>query len=974
MGGRANFLIPLLSSVLLLLCILPSLNPHHSVEAAGVLGIDYGAEWFKVALLKPGQGNKYDVVLNSESKRKTKSLVVVKGRERLFGTEAINMAVRLPHDSYPSVKTLLGRPYEDPVAVEYRDTFDNTMVADPFRNTVAFEHNEVDADGNPVTVQYAVEEIVAMQLKHARDQVEVSAGELVKDCVITVPRFFNQYERQALLDAAELAGLNVLGLMHDDVAVAINFALNRPDLATDDKPAYHIFYDSGASSTVAALISFQKPPVNSKGKSSSSTSSATQEIVVEAVGFDRTLGGHAFDLRLQKHLADAFDKKHGGTGKVFKNHRAMMKLLREAQKVKEVLSANTETFASIENLMDDLDFRLKVTRTELETITGDLLDRAVRPIQEVLQDAKLELSDIGSVILHGGCTRVPAIQAALKSLVGEDKVAKNVNSDEAAVMGAVIHGATLSRSFLVRNKMRIRDIASYPIDAVYNSEPREDGTSKTFRVKLYGKNGTLHSQKLMNFKRSTNFEWSLEYGFKDEQDATVIGPQKILTLTTRNLTESIEAVHANETLVISGDPKVKALVHLSDSGILEVKSMSLFIDVEVSKEKKTFADRVLSFFGKKDDNSTEEDSGEGLNAPTTEEGANADNSTTTSANATAAAAKPELKTISLPLNFTVNSLGVPAMSADVKLLSLKRFEALDAEDFRRRQREEARNGLEAYVYSSRDLLEREDILEVTTEAERTSLQEKLASTSDWMYEEGDDAPYSVLKEQLHGLERLRKPLEFKRDEKRDRPSAVTALRLAVGSAHKWAETAKLMVAAARTRWEEDQKKKDQVTVETSTATTAEARGNDSTTDADSGEDIDGGAETTASTPAAKATTSSAPTIDVFRPIYTDDEIADVLGIASAAESWLAQREKEQSKLPGHAKPAFTVREATDKAVDLDALVLKLSKRKRPPIPKPRPPPATKPTSSQTAKTPEGKSARTTKAANKDKDTRDREEL
>ncbi|KAJ3339740.1 Hypoxia up-regulated protein 1 [Gonapodya sp. JEL0774] len=969
----------ILCALLLFLFSLPSFDHHSSVHAAGVLGIDYGAEWFKSALLKPGQGVKFDVVLNSESKRKTKSLVVIKGRERLFGTEAINLAVRLPHDAYPAVKPLLGRTFDDPISSEYRETFDNTMVIDGLRGTVAFQHEEIDAEGNVQSVLYTAEEIVAMQLKHARDQAEAAAGEVVKDCVLTVPRFFNQYERQALLDAAELAGLNVLGLIHDDVAVAINFAMNRHrDLADDSKPTYHIFYDAGASSTVASLVSFQKSPTNAKTKSSASPS---QEIVVESVGFDRTLGGHAFDLRVQKYLAEQFDKKHGNTKKVYKNHRAMMKLLREAQKVKEVLSANSETFASIENVMDDLDFRLRITRGDFESLTADLIERAAGPIEDVLRKANLGPGDIGSVILHGGCTRVPAVQSALKALVGEDKLAKNVNSDEAAVMGAVYHGATLSRSFRVVNKMRVRDVASYPVVAVYDSEPLEDGSTKNYRVKLFSNNGTLNSQKLMNFKRTSDFEWSLEYGYTDEE-AITIGPRKIVTLTTHNLTASIDAVQANESLAIVGEPKLKALVHLTDLGTVEVKDISLYVDVELTKEKKSFADRVLSFFGKKDGNSTEED--ETLSAPTTEEGANADNATeTTVAEANKTSAKPELRTDTLAINFTIDARGVEPMSVEAKVASLKRFDALDAEDIRRRQREEARNGLEAYIYSSRDLLEREDVIEVTTSEERAALQAKISVTSEWMYTEGDDAVYSMLKEQIYGLEQLRKPLELKRDEKQRRPSAITTLRTAIDGAKKWADTVKAVVASSRARWEEEQKKKEEkvkseTSAKASIATTEEAL-TESGEDTELDGDIDGGYGQDSSTARASTVTKSpintnaTPTIDVFRPLYTDEEISDVLKLVASAESWLIKREAEQAKLPKHAKPVLTVRELEDRASELENAILKMGKRKKPPFTKAWSTSAsdTKKTPTPSAKTSDGKPVRTPKPT---KESREREEL
>lgn len=214
-----------------------------------------------------------------------------------------------------------------------------------------------------------------------------------------IPRFFNQYERQAILDAAELAGLRILALIHDDFAVALNFAMTRN--FNETAPEYHIFYDMGSGSTTASLVSFQNVPADPR-----LPKKTIPQLEVKSVGFDMTLGGLEFDRRLQSLLAKTFDKeKSSSSGAVFKNQRAMMKLLNQATKVKEVLSANTEIGVSIEGVMDDIDFRTKVTRQELEEITKDLIDRVTVPVKTVVERAGLTMvSD-----RHFFSTRIPYI-------------------------------------------------------------------------------------------------------------------------------------------------------------------------------------------------------------------------------------------------------------------------------------------------------------------------------------------------------------------------------------------------------------------------------------------------------------------------------------------------------------------------------------------------------------------------------------
>ncbi|CAJ0904470.1 1796_t:CDS:2, partial [Entrophospora sp. SA101] len=177
------------------------------------------------------------------------------------------------------------------------------------------------------------EELVAMQLSYAKEQAKVTAQE-------EVPPYYNQFERQAILDAAEIAGLHVLFLINDQTAVGINYAITHFSSITEE-PQIHLFYDMGAGSTKVSVIKFNI--VNNKD--------------------------------LQKHFATKFDDLHSGKLKesIFKSDHAMTKLFKEANRVKQILSANTETIASIENLHEEKDFRITISRKEFEAITDDLI-------------------------------------------------------------------------------------------------------------------------------------------------------------------------------------------------------------------------------------------------------------------------------------------------------------------------------------------------------------------------------------------------------------------------------------------------------------------------------------------------------------------------------------------------------------------------------------------------------------------------
>ncbi|RUO95484.1 heat shock protein 70 family, partial [Jimgerdemannia flammicorona] len=357
----------------LLACLLAVLLYGATTASAAVMSIDYGTEWFKVGLIKPGVP--LDVALNRDSKRKTQSVITIRGEERFYGSDAVNLVsgTRYPQNTYYNLKNLLGRLYDDKHCQEYRHRFVNNMIKDSVRGTAVFQHNE--------TAFFTVEELIGFQFAHAKEQAEATAQELVKDVVITIPPYFNQFERQAVLDAAELAGLKVLSLMHDETAVALNYAMNRKFTT---EPLNHIFFDMGAGSTVASLVSFSNVVVK-EGK----RNKTVPQIEVLAVGYDRTLGGYEFDLRLQNYLGKAFEAQKKGQLKqsVFESDKAMAKLLKEASRVKQILSANQDTTSSIEGLHEELDFKTKVTRAELENLSQDLLDRIRGPIDTVLSTA-----------------------------------------------------------------------------------------------------------------------------------------------------------------------------------------------------------------------------------------------------------------------------------------------------------------------------------------------------------------------------------------------------------------------------------------------------------------------------------------------------------------------------------------------------------------------------------------------------------
>jgi hypoxia up-regulated 1 len=337
------------------------------VVRAAVMSVDFGSEFFKVALVKPGIA--MEVVLNpKESKRKTENILSIDPRTGgiFVGSEAAVLSTRFPHLSYPYLQTLLGKGYTDPATKQYQDHIypsDLKLKGHPTRNSVVFELNRDLLQFKDYQVDHmdymSVEEMIAIILRQAKAYAEHMAKEEIQEAVIAVPRHFTIQERMAMVNSAHLAGLRVLELINEDTAVALQFALTRE---FTERPQYHIFFDMGGGSTKATIVRFSSIEANLISRPINITL-----IEIVASEHDSYLNGRLFDKRLQTHLLGEFTKSFpGGKSDIRNSPRPMAKLLREAKRVKETLTVNSHTFASVENLWEDTDLRVQVTRQEFD--------------------------------------------------------------------------------------------------------------------------------------------------------------------------------------------------------------------------------------------------------------------------------------------------------------------------------------------------------------------------------------------------------------------------------------------------------------------------------------------------------------------------------------------------------------------------------------------------------------------------------
>ncbi|KAI9225947.1 MAG: Hsp70 protein-domain-containing protein [Piptocephalis tieghemiana] len=691
-----------------------------STDAAHI-AVDFGHDFYKVAIVKPGMP--LDIVLNRDSKRKSASTITLRDDTRYHASDAVTLGMRFPQNSYKDLKEIIGLPADSPeVKAWAKRHFATVPQTDTTRKTPLF------IQGDPATTgaSYSVEELVGFMLRECRALAEAQAKEPIKGMVLTVPADFTKTQRQALVDAAEIAGLRVLSLMNEGSAISLFYAL---DNVFTKEPEYHLFYDMGAGSTTATLTEFRTISVPDTTKYNKTVTQVSIMASITEMG----LGGSEWDARLAQEFAKRLVDSSSGKldiSEIQSNGRAMVKLTKEASKIKEILSANVEAQASIEGAYKDYDFRTKVKRSELEAMGEDLLARVTRPVELALNRAGIQLKDLNSLVLVGGSVRGPAIQTALKDYVGEEKVAQNLNGDEAVVLGASYRAAGLSAKFKVRD-VRIREASPYSIDVSYHSGPT--GEEDLTRTTIYSPGSFITSKKAMSFKKRTDFSFTLEYGQGALEEsglsAESFGSNAYLDVEVTGLTKALAPYQegGEEEKVQVEDARVKVIFQMaSPMGLVEPLEAQLIMDLIHPADEATTASSSTE---------AEESQTEGAEKKKEEE----------------EKSKPKKESKVIKLRLKQKYTGSLAMDQEEKAAAITRLKLMDTEEQKFQEKEEARNTLESLVYKIREVLDEADegleaeegkvgYLECLEEKEIKDLRASLADASEWLFEgEGDGA-------------------------------------------------------------------------------------------------------------------------------------------------------------------------------------------------------------------------------------------
>ncbi|XP_076619211.1 heat shock protein 70Cb isoform X1 [Colletes latitarsis] len=734
------------------------------MAAMSVIGIDFGNESCYVAVARAGG---IETIANDYSLRSTPSCVAFSWKNRILGVAAKNQMVTNMKNTIFGFKRLLGRKFNDPQVQREIQMLPFTVTQQP-------------DGGIGIHVQYlgekhifTPEQITAMLFTKLKDISEVALQTVVNDCVISVPSYYTQAERQALLDAARIADLNVLRLFNETTATALCYGIYKQDLPLSDAaPRNVVFVDCGYASLQVSICAFHK------GKLKMLASSA-----------DSQLGGRDIDSILAEHFCKEFRSRYNIDAHT--NPRAYLRLLGEVEKLKKQMSANSTTLPlNIECFMDEKDVHGDMKRADMEGMCAHLFKRVELTLRQCLEDSKLKLDDIHSIELAGGSTRVPAIKRIVEEVFGRTG-STTLNQDEAVARGCALQCAMLSPAVRVRD-FAVTDIQPYPIKLTWDANQGEEG-----EMEIFDHNHPVPFSKMLTFYRSSPFSLTASYSTPPQSyPETHIGVFVI-----KNVKPTPEGESS----------KVKVKVRVNLNGILTVISASLIEKHEQTQQEKEEEEKQQQQqqqqtqqnnmdMDQQQDKKDKPDQEAQANEPPapevsmdkTRRNSNADDGGRGSRGCAPSYSsrirswfssgddkgedgkgkkKIPIRTITLPVE--AYSCGLSQRDLDN---AIEKEGKMVAEDRQEKERVDARNALEEYVYDLRAKLSEEDqFATFVTEANKEALCRMLEETEIWLYEEGQDCQREVYSKRLSLLQSQGEPIKERRMEFEGRNHALEEL-------------------------------------------------------------------------------------------------------------------------------------------------------------------------------------------------------
>lgn len=688
-----------------------------------VIGFDIGNENCVITVAKQ---RGIDVLLNDESNRETPAVVSFGEKQRFMGSAGAASATMQPKSTIVQVKRLIGRKFNEPDLERELKLF-------------PFETLEGHDGGILIRLQFMGEthefspvQILGMLLSHLKQIAEKNLEVSVSDCVIGIPSYFTDLQRRAYLDAAVIAGLKPLRLLHDCTATALGYGIYKADFS-DSGPIYTVFVDIGHCDTQVCVASFEY---------------GQMKIISHA--FDGNLGGRDFDEVLFNYFASQFKEQYNID--VHANIKASIRLRASCEKLKKVLSANAEAQLNIECLMDEKDVRGLIKREEFEKLSSDLLERISVPCHKALADSGLTLDKINSVELVGSGSRIPAITRILAVIFNREP-SRTINASECVARGCALQCAMLSPIFRVR-EYEVQD--SLPLSIGFSSDKGPICTLSNDA--LFPKGHQFPSVKILSVRRFDTFHMEAFYVNSNELPSG---------LSTQINTFTIGPIQSH-----TNTGKVKVRVQLNLHGIVILDSALLIEDDMDNNDPNLTSEEV-------EDNSDRMSSVEN-NA---EVRGHAQSEPPSGPRVGVARKGRVVKRLQISIDESIcGGMGRAELAKAEEKESL-----LMQQDLKMEQTKDKKNALESYVYEMRDKI-LNTYWSFANDSEREEISIKLQQTEDWLYEDGMDESENVYIEKLEDLKKLVDPIENRHKDEaarvlatRDLLNCITDYRKAVES-------------------------------------------------------------------------------------------------------------------------------------------------------------------------------------------------
>ena len=483
-----------------------------------VIGIDLGTTNSCVAVM---EGTQAKVLENAEGARTTPSVVAFTDEgEKLIGQPAKRQAVTNPENTIFAVKRLIGRNFDDPTVKKDVETA-------PFKIVNSDKGDAwIEAKGQ----KYSPSQISAFTLQKMKETAEKYLGSEVKQAVITVPAYFNDAERQATKEAGQIAGLNVLRIINEPTAASLSYGLENNE---DQKI---LVFDLGGGTFDVSILEISEGVFEVKSTSG-----------------DSKLGGDDWDQRVMDWLIEKFKSS---TGIDLSNDKMAIQRVQEgAEKAKIELSSTSETEINLPfitaNDAGPQHLLEKLSRSEFEKITADLVERTKEPVENALSDAGMKFSDIDHVILVGGSTRMPSVQQLVKSLTGKDPH-KGVNPDEVVASGAAIQAGVL--------KGDVKDVLLLDVTPLTLGVETKGG----IMTKMIERNTTIPTKRSEVFSTAENNQTQVEIHILQGEREMASGNKSLGRFTLTDIPAAM-----------AGTPQIEVTFDIDANGIVNVNAKDL---------------------------------------------------------------------------------------------------------------------------------------------------------------------------------------------------------------------------------------------------------------------------------------------------------------------------------------------------------------------------------------------------------------